>query len=229
MEGGRQLNGPHRWWPARSRGVPGRAALGLALVLAVGAHSAAVAAQGSGGRLYRYTNEQGRVEIGNAIPAERVRGGYQVLDAATGQVIETVAPELSPAELAAKAAREQAEAACRNELERVRALYGSVADIDSAEEQAHRALESRVGHLDAARELEQRRLEEQEREAAQRERTGREVTAEMQADMARSREQIATITAEIEQRRGEQEKSKEGFARDRELFQKDTCDPAPPR
>jgi len=194
-----------------------------ALVFGVPAHAAG--AGDSGGKLYRYKNEHGQVEIGDAVPPERAAGGYEVLDAASGRVLETVAAALSPAALAAKQARDREAEACQETLARVRALYGSVKDIDAAAEQAERSLETRIGHLQASRSLEQRRLEALQQDAAQRERTGRVVTPEMQADMERSQAQIASIDGEIAQRRDEQVASRQQFVNERALFERDRCGP----
>jgi hypothetical protein len=228
MDEGRQVREPARAIGAHFIRACVRVCVTLAVVgaLIVGVLPNADAAQGASGRLYRYTNAQGSVEIAHAIPAERVAGGYEILDAATGRVLETVAAQLSPEALVLKQARDREAEACRQHLERVRALYGSVADIDAAEVQAHRALETRIGHLQASSTLEQRRLEELERDAAQRERTGRVVTAEMEAEMARSRARVGTVDGEIAQRRQEQAASKEQFERDRDMFRSGECEPA---
>jgi chromosome segregation ATPase len=201
------------------------AAAGVVAVLLFGAAVHAAGAGDSGGKLYRYKNEHGQVEIGDAVPPERVAGGYEILDAASGRVLDTVAAALTPAELAAKQARDREVEACQENLERVRALYGSLRDIDAAAEQAERSLETRIGHLQASRSLEQRRLEALQQDAAQRERTGRVVTPEMQADMERSQAQIASIDSEIAQRREEQEASRKEFVAERALFERDRCGP----
>lgn len=201
------------------------AAAGAVLALLSGVLAYAAGADESGGKLYRYKNSHGQVEIGDAVPPERAAGGYEVLDAASGRVLETVAAELTPAQLAAKQARDREAEACQENLERVRALYGSVKDIDAAAEQAERSLETRIGHLQASRSLEQRRLDALQQDAAQRERTGRVVTPEMQADMERSQAQIASIEGEIAQRREEQQASRQQFVAERALFERDRCGP----
>ena len=200
----------------------GSAVLGMVGCLFLGMPPEA-GAQSAGDRLYRYKNEQGRIEISHAVPPDRAASGYEVLDGATGRVLEIVSAQLTPAQIAEKQARERAAEACRDNLDRVRALYGSASDIDVAAEQAELGIETRIGHLNTARALEQRRLEEQERDAAQRERTGRVVTPVMQEEMERSRAQIGAIDAEIAQRRAEQEASRAQFAADRALFEQGEC------
>jgi len=224
-DGNRSVN--QAWRP---RGVSpwarGCALLGLVMALGIGVLPDAAAQTGSG-RLYRYKNEQGRVEIANAVPADRAASGYDVLDAATGRLLETVAPQLSPRQLAEKQSRDREAQACRQNIERVQALYGSLQDVDLAAEQAQRTLETRIANLEASLGLEQQRLDAQERDAAQRERTGRLVTPELQAGIERSRSQIGAIQVEITQRREEQETSRSEFAADRILFQGGECQVAP--
>jgi len=204
------------------RWARGCVALGLVMALGIGVVPD-VDAQSGSGRLYRYTDDQGRVEIANAVPADRAAGGYDVLDAATGQVVETVAPQLSQQQLAEKLARDGQAEACQRNIERVQALYGSVTDIDAAADQAQRALAGRISNLEASLALEQQRLEQQEQEAAQRERTGRAVTPDLQTDIERSRSQIGFIETEIAQRRQQQEASSKAFAADRSLFEGGEC------
>lgn len=205
----------------QGRGGAGRLiALGLALVIALPVHAADP--DGGGPRLYRYKNAEGRVEISNAIPADRVAGGYEVLNL-SGQVMQTVAPQLTSAQLAEKEARDREANACKQNVERVQALYGSVEDIDAAEEQARRSLESRIATLETNLAVERRRLEEHESEAAQRERTGRVITPQLEQNIERSRAQIEAIDVELVQRREEQGTSKARFAEERRLFETGDC------
>jgi hypothetical protein len=197
-------------------------ACGLVFLIALPAHAADP--EGVGPRLYRYKNAEGRVEISNAIPADRVAGGYDVLDL-SGRVLQTVAPQLTAAELAEKEARDRAANACRQNVERVLALYGSVEDIAAAEEQTRRSLDARISTLETNLALERRRLEEHESEAAQRERTGRVITPDITQNIARSRAQIEAIEVELVQRRVERDGAAAQFAEERRLFETGECAP----
>lgn len=192
------------------------------LVLPLTLHAAS-GSSAPAAKLYRYKNEQGRIEISHAVPADRVAAGYEVLDARTGRVIESVARELTPAELAAKQERDRIELACRQNIERVRTLYGSARDIDVAQEQAERSIDTRIGNMETNLALERRRLEEQERFAAERERSGRPVTEDQLESMARSRSQIRAMETEIAQRQAEREATRARFAEDRRLFERNAC------
>jgi predicted metalloendopeptidase len=195
----------------------------LALVITL--PTPAIGGEGNGTRLYRYKNAEGRIEISNAIPADRVAGGYEVLDL-SGQVLQTVAPQLSAAELAQKEAQDREAQACLQNVERVMALYGSVEDITTAEEQTRRSLDARINSLETNVALERRRLEEHESEAAQRERTGRAIPSDVTQNIARSRAQIEAMETELAQRRSERDSSAAQFAEERRLFETRECVPS---
>ena len=185
-----------------------------------------VEAASQGGRLYRYINAQGLVEISHAVPPSRVAQGYEVLDAGTGRVIETIAAQLSPEQLAVKRERDRTVEVCRQNIERVSSLYGSAEDIERARQQTRQSLETRITNLASGVTLEERRLEDSQRDAAQRERTGRAVTEDLLTSIDRSKAQIRALQAEIVQRRQEQEAEEQRFDEDRRLFEQGDC-PAP--
>ncbi|HRE31530.1 MAG TPA: DUF4124 domain-containing protein, partial [Candidatus Berkiella sp.] len=66
---------------------------------------------------YRYKDKEGNVVISNSVPADVANSGYEVVSP-TGNVIETVLPRKSDAEIAAeaKAAQDQREAQKQVEL-----------------------------------------------------------------------------------------------------------------
>jgi hypothetical protein len=183
----------------------------------------AAVADAAAGRLYRYQNDEGRTEMSHSIPGEAVARGYDVLDAGTLRVIERVPPQPSPEELAARQERERAAEACRQELRRVHALYGSERDIETAENQVLRSLATRIEHTETNLVIERKRLEDTEQQAAHRERTGRPVSAELIRAIERSRAHIQALEEEIAQRRGEQEDARRRFANERRAFTEGTC------
>lgn len=200
-------------------------AISFALWLGVDLSAHAAIADPDTARLYRFKDEHGHVAIANAVPADRVAGGYEVLDA-HGQVLETVAPQLGPQELVEKEARDHEAEVCHQNVERVTALYGSVHDIEAAQLQAERALDARIKNLEAGQALERRRLEERQQDAAQRERTGRVVTPDLQQGIEHSRAQIDAIGVEMAQRRQERAATGEQFAEERRLYETGKCEPS---
>lgn len=83
----------------RRAGALAPRALGLLLA---GAASSAHAAN-----IYKYTDERGRTVFNSSIPPEFVKNGYSILNE-RGQVIEVVPRALTPEEIAARDAAEQA-------------------------------------------------------------------------------------------------------------------------
>lgn len=176
--------------------------------------------------MYRFTNEDGDPVYSYTLPPDQAEAGYQKIDAQTGRVLESVAPQLPPAELEKKLRRDQAMQACRDELDRIYQLYGSEADIEHALADALESLDTRIsqlqGNLRQAR-REQLRLQSQ---AADAERAGQEIPRRVLDNMERARSQISTLEGEIEQRRREQEQAQARYAHERERFRDGNC-PAP--
>jgi hypothetical protein len=96
----------------------------------------AVAAAPSGKFLYRYRDAAGVLHLETALPPEAAPQGYEVLDRRTLKVLREVAPLRSPEELAADAARTEAEAQAKAQRE--------------AEAQAHAAQQAEQEQRDRA-------------------------------------------------------------------------------
>lgn len=173
--------------------------------------------------LYRYLNEQGRVEISHTVPAERVSMGYEVIDPSSGRVVEVVEPQKSPEELARLHREKQARMACEDALERVNALYQSEADIAQAEEQAIRALDGRIVNTEANLAHVRNQKRDFETTAAQLERAGRSLDPKLVRNIERARAQARNLEVEIEQRHREQDDARMQFAKDLALFRQASC------
>ncbi len=211
---------PHRWTGGRGIPCPAplKALLRVSLALLIAAPSFAAETV-----VYRYTNAQGEPVFSYTLPPEQVKAGYQKIDMETGQVLESVAPQLPAVELAEKLRREKAEKACRDELDRLYQLYGSESDIDHARAEALASLDTRIEQLQAnlrQAEREQNRLRGQ---AADAERAGREIPPTLLQNIDGSRSQIRTLKAEIAQRHQEEQQADARFAHDHERFRDGTC------
>lgn len=192
-------------------------ALAGAAMLALPAHAA---------QLYRFTNSQGGLELSYSIPNDRVPYGYEVIDSQSGRLLRTVAPQLTPAEAAAKAEHERRMGVCKIAQRRVQTMYESDADIDDAETKAMQSLETRIVNAQAnlTHLINQRsRLEDQ---AAQLERSGRGVTRRLIANLERANNQIKTLEREISQRHAERKETRDGYELDRSIFALGDCEVA---
>ncbi|MGB0956998.1 MAG: hypothetical protein ACPGUF_00890, partial [Litorivicinus sp.] len=95
---------------------------------------------------YRFVDEAGRTQLSDKIPPQYVKGGYEVLDAQLF-VIRRVAPELTPAQLAARERQRLLDAEAEAQAAKDRQLlmrYPTVADLDSAERSDVERLELQV-------------------------------------------------------------------------------------
>jgi hypothetical protein len=181
---------------------------------------------GAGTVMFKYVNESGDRVYSYTLPPGQAEHGSQKIDLDTGQVIESVAPQLPPEKLAEKLRQERALAACREELRRLNALYGSEADIERAEQQTLASLETRIGQLQTNRAQAVRELERLRSQAADAERAGAQIPQTLMVKIERSQSQLDTLAQEIDQRRAEQDQARERYRRELERYRDGTC-PAP--
>jgi hypothetical protein len=173
--------------------------------------------------MFEYENDAGEPVYSYTLPPGQAKRGYRKIDPATGQVLEEVAPALPPDELKAQQAREQALAACEDELDRIYQLYGTERDIEYARSETLDSLDTRIGQIQANLRQARREQGRLRNQAAEAERAGREVTPWLTDNLARSQSQIATLEQEIDQREREKQEARERFARELERFRDGTC------
>jgi hypothetical protein len=181
------------------------------------------ASVGAAAVMYRFTNEHGDPVYSYTLPPSQAAHGYQKIDPHTGQVLESVAAQLPPDELAEKVRREQVLEECRNELDRIYNLYGSERDIDRALEHAIKSLDTRIDQLQANLRQARREQSRLQSQAADAERAGRELPRNLLRTIDGSRSQIETLSAEIEQRLREQDQARARYARETDRFRDGTC------
>ncbi|MEZ5568476.1 MAG: hypothetical protein R3E54_09085 [Halioglobus sp.] len=175
--------------------------------------------------LYRYRNDQGNVVVDYQVPAEYVGKGYEVLND-EGMVIRVVPRELTEEEKKAADAQKKLEEAARAEQERLRQWdeslmlrYSTVADIEAARERALSNLRIRLSILKGNRRSLKQKIENYQAEAADIERSGRQV------DMARLRaieelqEEIGATERAIADRKREIEDVSAAYQTDIERFE----------
>lgn len=89
--------------------------------------------------MYRWQSPNGRVHYGDTLPPQQAGHGYEMINPATGEVIQTIAPAKTQAQLAAEAAAKKAkEQREKEQAEKERhdqvllSLYSNVNDIKRA-------------------------------------------------------------------------------------------------
>jgi hypothetical protein len=173
--------------------------------------------------LYRWINENGTKEYSHAISNDMVSRGYDVLDGQTMQLIRIVEPQLSEQEYAAKLEREREVAECQRALRRVTTLYQSLEDIDQAELQMLKSMDSRIANAQANLALAENQKLELEREAANKDRAGELLQSAFINNIARVDVQIDTQRGEIAKRTRDKQQAKLDFTEDRLVFDNRFC------
>lgn len=175
-------------------------------------------------RLFRYKNERGVVVIDDAIPPEYAKLGYEILNQ-WGEVIETVPRELTPEELAALSDEEKAKRNEKEQAERMQAWdlrllrrYSTTGDIEAALDRRIKELHIRLSILKANLLSTKKQIERQQAQAANIERSGREVPASLKENIAELQEEIRLAELSIEARNEEIEKVREEFQKDIDRF-----------
>ncbi len=180
----------------------------------------------AGPKVFRFYDDSGNPVISHAVPNNRVKYGYEVLDSTTYAVIEIVPPQLTVEQAQIKARRDHDLAVCKAKLRRVQALYRSIDDVDYSEEQVITSLDTRIVNANANVVHLRNQLGDLQSRAAQAERAGAEPTAVLVSNIRRTEAQIANLQAEIQQRRQEQNQKRGEFEDDRRMLKISDCDVA---
>lgn len=169
-------------------------------------------------QFFRYKDADGQIVINSSIPPEFVKNGYEIIDD-KGVVLREVAPQLSEEEIRNRRAEEQ-----RVQEERVRdaelvKLYRSPGDVD-------RAMRTWLSRLDMEIRLKDNRIDilrtefnALQSEAADQERAGQSVDAELLTQMAEIEAEIEEYQAEIEEVEARKTEAREEFSADRERME----------
>lgn len=165
-------------------------------------------------QFFRYKDAEGQTVINSSIPPEFVKNGYEIIDD-KGVVLREVAPQLSEEQIRNRRAEEQ-----RVQEQRVRdaelvKLYRSPADVD-------RAMNTWLSRLDMEIRLKDNRIDilrsefnALQSQAANQERAGQAVDAELLTQMDSIEAEIAEFQAEIDEVEARKTKAREEFTADR--------------
>lgn len=175
-------------------------------------------------RMYRYTDDNGQVVISNTIPQEASKRGYDILNK-NGRVVETVDPEPTEEEIAAREAREQREA----EEERQRELDRKLLERYSHPDEAVRAMHRKIRELEGLNQLKrgnisviESQLDSEQSRAANLERSGRDIPESILDKILRLEAQVRDIQREINSQNADIEALRESFERDIERLEEIT-------
>lgn len=192
------------------------AALSLLLTLPVSA----------AGNLYRFKDGSGNPTISQSLPAEALQRGYQILNS-SGRVLETVAPALTEAQIAAKKAREQELARQAEQAEKQKVIDRQLLRTYSHPDDVIKALKRKLGQMRSLISLKQgnivslkAQVRQEQSRAANVERSGREIPSailtrinslqaeitETKAEIARQKKDIDSLVAEYETKTSRLEK-----------------------
>lgn len=178
----------------------------------------------AGPNLYRYRNHEGVVVVGYQVPADLVKGGYEVLND-EGMVVRVVPRELTEEELKQKDIQDQLAAAAAAEQERLRQWdetlllrYSTVADIEAARNRALGDLQIRVSILKGNRRSLKQKVENLQAQAADMERRGMTVDVERLRGIEQMQDEIASTDRAINDREREIKETEASFQADIDRF-----------
>lgn len=187
--------------------------------------AAAAEAQSNDGRhRYKWKDAQGNLHIEDTIPPEAAKLGYDVLNA-NGLVVKHVERAQSDEEIAAvraaaeKAAEEKRRAADQASRDtQLLAAYPTEDDLHRAQDSQFAMLQQNIDAASAAIASQEKSLAEMLAHAAEYERDGKPVPANVQKQISQLRDGIAEQKTYFERRRTEQTQMRQRFANELEHY-----------
>ncbi|CAE7459689.1 pyrE [Symbiodinium pilosum] len=172
---------------------------------------------------YCVADESGALVFSTTIPADRVRFGYDLVDA-HGNLIQRVDPQLSDEAYQRKLEREAMIRECEKTLDRVRKLYQAGADIDYAEVQGLESIDEAIANIRANLAVVRGQREDLEAQAAQIDIGGGTIPNSLLDQIERAKTQEKTLSDEIQMRFAEKLELRNMFAFDRKVFVLRSCE-----
>lgn len=167
--------------------------------------------------LYRYQDSQGNPVITSTLPDEALKRGYKVIDS-SGRVLKTVPPAPTQEELERKA-RQQAQESARAEARKKQQekdnlllrTYSGPDDAVRAMQRKMQELSSLIGLKEGNLSLLQSQLQNEQTKAANAERAGKSVPANVMRKIQNLRDQIQALKRKIAAQQADIGKVKEGY------------------
>lgn len=174
--------------------------------------------------VYRWTDEEGQVHYGHAVPAEHRHRGYERL-APDGRVLQRIDRALTPEERAEETRRREEQA----ELEELRATqalvdrrllasYRTVADIEATRETRLNSLQSQQNTLERSLQLSRERFEEMVGRAGEQDRADEPLSPALQSAITDAQTEIRRLSEAIEELEQRKIAVEEGFDAEVERF-----------
>ena len=168
--------------------------------------------------LYRYRDNRGVISIDDHVPPEFIKNGYQTITR-DGRVIDEVGPQLSGSD-AEKARAAAAEAKRVQEWdESLLRRYSTTGDIEAARERALREFDIRISILNSNLQSVKGQIEREQARAADIERRGQSVPAELAKTIEDLRGEVAVTEEMVAQREQERAEVHARYQRDIERFE----------
>lgn len=188
--------------------------LALCMFTAAGiAISAGSVADGNGGVLYRYTDEEGVKVLNHTIPPEYAQQGYEILNR-SGQVIRVVPPAPSDGEVA----QAVAERRLLQRFEILKRRYSNVKEIERAKKRRLDNLSTNIAILKGNISGAKTRIENIMVEAAEMERGGLEVSEQLLVQLTEAKTELSIAEAALKMRLEEQAEVSNRFDKDLTTF-----------
>lgn len=195
--------------------IPSCLAVAVLSVVCAG-HAMAAAGQRDHNR-YKWRDAKGELHYADALPPEASRFGYDIVNP-QGIVVKHVEREKTAAEVAdAKAQAAQTQADRRVAEQRARddeqllSNYPDEADLKRAQQQQYDMLDQQVKAAEASLRNQEQSLADLLDRAAETERTGKELSAEQAAQLARMRRQVDAQRATVAGRERERDEASAKF------------------
>lgn len=166
---------------------------------------------------YRYINEQGVKVLAHSIPAQYIAKGYEIIDA-NGQLIEVIAPELSP-EAKAQAAALQAEKEKLQVWDRqLLRRYSNIGDIEAAKTRKLAGISANINILHGNIAHLNSEIDKLQAQAAAIERSGQPVSSTILEKINDVQQELAATADRIDLRLQQYQMQIDKFNKDIERF-----------
>jgi hypothetical protein len=168
-------------------------------------------------KLFRFKNEKGTTVTSHILPPEVVARGYEVITPA-GDVIETVAPAMTPEQAAEKARLEQAKIDRAKRDKQLLLKYSALAEIRRAMERKLGEMNSKIKVMEANLTNIKIQIEAQQEQAANYERNGKDIPGVLLKSLDDLYTNMETTEAIIKARRDDYKVEKTKMEDDMERF-----------